>query len=434
MFVSLNVLTPSLILFVKKILKELLSYPMILFLEKRIDYILGGNKGVATIVGLSTEGYGMSSILVANGFETTIVDETLQIGMKLTPEIVSSCRTVNELIDEEPLIILEKMDDAINKAKYVFFTPKMRRADKDAKTEINIRLKEATKNFSKNSTLINCVPMGFNENKGNVSMIERICGFRYGEDFEYVYVPLQPRTSFSPIIGIENNPSKSLIEVLKQAGFKSFQTTTLDVAELLYYKYLLDNHFSLASDFEICKKFISRDERKKNRKLSKNNEVYIDTVTEFLFDFKFILGTLDTGDPSLYISSGILKSFDSYVKYLVDEIRQVMRDLDLKASKTKVTLAWSVDKYEMRGGRLSSLDLVVKNLHDYIGDISVLSGPDNRKTSKGFGGGISDMSKVDIIVICSEKDYNYASKLFKLDDKRSDMVVLKANLLVDHLV
>ncbi len=104
-----------------------------------------------------------------------------------------------------------------------------------------------------------------------------------------------------------------------------------------------------------------------------NESEYLDKITENLFDLKFVVGTLDTGDPLLYLTTGVLKSIDGYVKYVVDEIRNVMKQNELKASKTKVTLAWSVDKYEMRGERLAVLNSIKERLHDYIGDINILN-------------------------------------------------------------
>ncbi|MFC1754958.1 hypothetical protein ACFL96_16465, partial [Thermoproteota archaeon] len=177
-----------------------------------------------------------------------------------------------------------------------------------------------------------------------------------------------------------------------------------------------------------------REDRVKVMDIIGNKESeYLDIITENLFDLKIILGTLDTGDPSLYITTGVLRSIDGYVKYIIDEIRNVMKKKLLKASKTKVTLAWSLDKYEMRGERLATLNNLVERLHDYIGDVNILSqGEYNTQAGRGFTMAMPDMNKTDIVVICSEADEKFASKIFNIEDKESETIVLKADLLVDN--
>ncbi|MFQ6134890.1 MAG: hypothetical protein ACE5KU_03630 [Nitrososphaerales archaeon] len=394
---------------------------------------MGGESGLATVVGLSTEGYGIASTLIQNGVETIIVDENLQMGMKLTSEVASSYGSVSNLLEGETLVSVEPMDTAISRAEYVFFTPKIRKTEQEAKAEVNTRFRDTVKNISKNSIIVFCLPVGFNENRGNITLIEKMSGLQSGEDFEYIYAPLQPRAKTTHVMGLEKKAGRKTVKIFKQAGMKPLQPATLEVAELVYFRHILANYMSMALDLEVYKKASDRDERVKMKKMLGYREVYLDKVTENLFDLRLILGTLDTGDPSLYLTSGVLKSVDGYVKYLVDEIRRVMREMGLKASKTKVTLAWSVDRYEMRGDRLAALSSITDRLHDYIGDVNLLNGGEYiTQAGIGFTRIMPDINKVDIVVICSEQDYKYASKVFNLEDKRSNTVVLKADLLVDH--
>ncbi|MEE9586250.1 MAG: hypothetical protein V3W09_05040 [Nitrososphaerales archaeon] len=395
---------------------------------------MGGESGLATVVGLSTEGYSIASTLIQNGVETIIVDENLQMGMKLTAEVASSYSTVRNLLEGETLVSVEPMDTAISRAEHIFFTPKIRKTDQEAKTEVNTRFRDTVKNISKNSTIIFCLPVGFNENRGNITLIEKITGLQSDEGFEYIYAPLQPRTKKVEAMGLEKKPSGKATAILKKAGMKPPQSTALEAAEMIYFRNILTNYVSIALDLEVYKKITDRNERMKMKKILGYKEVYLDKVTENLFDLRLILGTLDTGDPSLYLTSGVLKSIDGYVKYLVEEIRHVMREMELKASKTKVTLSWSVDRYEMRGDRLAVLSSITDRLHDYIGDVNILnSGEYITQSGIGVTRMVPDINKVDIVVICSEQDHKHASKVFNIEDKRSDTVVLKADLLVDHL-
>lgn len=394
---------------------------------------MGGEHGLATVVGLSTEGYGIASTLVKNGVETIIVDENLYMGMKLTPEVVSSYVSVSSLLEEESLTGYEPMDASIARSKYVFFTPKIRRTDKEAKTEVNTRFRGTVKSISKDSIVVFCLPAGFGENRGNVSLIENVSGFRSGEDFEYVYAPLQPRSNTVQILGLEKT-SRKVTEIFKRGGLKTPQPVSFDKAELIYFRHILSSYLSSALDLEVYRKVSDRSERLKMKKILGYKEIYVDKVTELLFDLRVISGTLDTGDPSIYLASGILKSVDGYVKYLVEEVRSVIKEMILKASKTKVTLAWSVDKYEMRGDRIAMLENIVNKTHDYIGDVNILSGTGYSKLSgRGSMGFMPDMGKVEIVVICSEQDYVSASKILKFEDKRSDVIALKADLLIDYV-
>ncbi len=394
--------------------------------------VSSGESELATVVGLSTEGYSIAAGLVQSGVETVIVDENLQMGMRLTPEIVSTYSSVGSLLEGETLVSLEPMDSAINRAKNVFFTPKIRRRDQEAKAEMGMRFRDTAKSISKDSTIIFCLPVGFKENRGNISMIEKMSGLSPDEDFRYVYAPLKPRTKTPHVLGIEGKTDKKMFDIFKQAGIKAPQPTGYDVAELICFREVLANCLPIALDLEVFKKIEDRSERSRMKKALQYKDIYIDQVMESLFDLRFALGTLDTGDPALYLASGVFKSVEGYAKYLVDEIRQVMREKDLKASRTKVTLVWAVDRFEMRGERLATLEGIADRLRDYIGDVNFLGGEGNQSSSGGYTRMMTDMNKIDLVVVCSEQDYEYAVKSFNLKDKQSDTVVLKADLFIDR--
>ena len=400
---------------------------------KRIGLSLDDITGLATIVGLSTEGYSLASALVQNGMETIIVDENLQMGMKLTQEVVSSYNEVGNLLDGDSLVNVEPMPSSINRADYILFTPKIRKTDQEAKTEVNTRFRDIAKNISKNTIIIFCLPAGFNENRVNISVIEKMSGLQEGEDFEYVYAPLNPKSKNILSLGPQNIGKKTK-EILFKANIKFPKSTALETSEALYFRKILSRYIPKALDLEIYKKIPNREERLKIKKnMGPNEPEYLDKITENLFDLKFVIGTLDTGDPSLYLTTGVLRSIEGYVKYVVDEIRNVMKENELKASKTKVTLAWSVDKYEMRGEKLGVLNSIKERLHDYIGDVNILNhGEYTTQAGRGCTMTIPDMDKTDIVVICSEEDEKYVSKVFNLNDTKSETIILKANLLVDQ--
>ncbi len=399
-----------------------------------IKYILSGESELATVVGLSTEGYEIASKLIQNGVETIVVDENLQMGMKLTSEVASSHISVSDLFDGEMLVGLIPMGTAISKANFIFFTPKIRKTNQEARSEINTRFRDTIKNLSKNSTIFFCLPAGFNENRANISLIERMSGLQLHEGFEYIYLPLGPSSKTTKVMGLEKKADEKTLGILKHAGIRPPQSTTFEASETLYFRRILAKYVSIAIDLEVYKRIADSDERRIVKRISGYKEVYLDTITENLFDLRLVLGTLDTGDPSLYLTSGILKSIDGYAKYLVDGIRQIMREKELKASKTRIIISWSIDKYEMRGDRLSVLDSIKDRLHDYIGDVNILSkGEYVTQSGLGITRIMPDINKVGIVVICSEKDKDYASKVFNLNDRDPSTLALNADLLVDQI-
>src|SRR3712207_7658393 len=71
----------------------------------------------------------------------------------------------------------------------------------------------------------------------------------------------------------------------------------------------------------------------------------------------------------MYLVNGSIKSVDGYVKFLIDQIRATLKKRDLKASRTKVAIAWTLDPHEMRGDRIELLSSFETKIKDYISDV-----------------------------------------------------------------
>ena len=95
----------------------------------------------------------------------------------------------------------------------------------------------------------------------------------------------------------------------------------------------------------------------------------------------------------------------------------VLKRNELKASRTKIVLLWSLDQYEMKGEKHEKLAELETKLKDYIGDVESVQDPSN----------IFSNDKTLIIVACSESDYQLISK----NNKDNDFIVLKANPLCE---
>ena len=112
-----------------------------------------------------------------------------------------------------------------------------------------------------------------------------------------------------------------------------------------------------------------------------------------------------------------LPGVDGYIKKLIDEIRLVLKRNELKASRTRIILLWSLDKYEMKGEKHEKLSELETKLKDYIGDVESSQIPLD----------IFSNDKTVIIVACSQLDYDYISK----DKKDVEYIIIKANPLCE---
>ena len=78
----------------------------------------------------------------------------------------------------------------------------------------------------------------------------------------------------------------------------------------------------------------------------------------------------------------------------IDEIRLVLKKNELKASRTKILLLWSLDTYEMKGEKHEKLAELETKLKDYIGDVESIQKPVD----------IFQNDKTVIVVACSQLD------------------------------
>ena len=108
-----------------------------------------------------------------------------------------------------------------------------------------------------------------------------------------------------------------------------------------------------------------------------------------------------------------IRDRDGYIKKLIDEVRLVLKRNELKASRTRVLLLWSLDTYEMKGEKHEKLTELETKLKDYIGDVEAIQSPID----------IFSNDKTIIIVACSQSDYDYISK----NKKDTDYIIIKAN-------
>jgi hypothetical protein len=369
------------------------------------------------IYGLTTEGYLLASKMI-DRTAITIIDETLQMAMELEPQTMKLHRNVSELVDDEALMALKPIPQVISEAAVIFFTPKLRKTGDESVIEASTKLREAVKYSSKGATIVNTLPTGIGGNADNITLVEKQTGLRVGETLNYSYCPLTPRSGEPKFLASVASLKDALIfEVL--GAKRVFNSITL--VELEYISMLLSESIKLTTEIELMRR--AREYKIKDGIGS--SEKYIDELASRLYDLTAILASEDVGEPITYLASAAIKSLENYVRYLVDKTRDLLRELQLKASKTKVLVAWSGDKYEMRADRLKTAEEMVERLRDYVTDVEHVQ---NTKTSQGSQ---VNPYKHNIAIACSASDYEWV-KSAKKSIRGSEISILKATPELPH--
>jgi len=365
--------------------------------------------------GLSTEGYYLASQMVINGAEVRIIDESSSSAILLNPEIAKTYPNVKSLKEDEPLLSMEPSKIAISKAEYLFFTPRIRKTGDDLKTEINSKFKDAIEELKEGSSVINCLPTGFNGNNDNMSFLKHITGFEAGKSISYFYFPVQDLNKIPEVVGSLKKTSEKKVLSLLKIDKKERKLVDISSAEYLHAINTIQRFSSLCSVLEICK-FVKND-TKHSVLFNDFRNIYLDDMITGLYDLRMLGSSFESSQTLMYLINGSVRGITGYIKRLIDAIRITLKKNELKAARTKIVLSWTLDANEMRGDRIEILNTIATKLRDYIGDIETSSG-----TADLF-----HHDKTTIIIACSNFDYNEIMK----SQKEEDIFVIKANPLCE---
>jgi len=376
---------------------------------------LGGVKIV--VYGLSTEGYAIASQMAINGADVYIIDESTPSAISLNSEIAKTYPNVSSLKEDEPLLAMEPIDVAISKAQYLFFTPRIRKTGQDIKTEIHSKFKDAVTSLKKNSSVVFTLPTGFGGNNENISLLEHITGLEVGKQISYFYYPLEDLNQQPKIIGSFTGKEDPVLSDLLTIDKKEKKFVAISSSEHFHAIDILSRFSSLCSILEVCK--YAQDKITKNDLSSDDfQEIFLDDMVRGLFDLKSLGSSFEGTNSLMYLINGSVKGIDGYVKRLIDEIRATLKKNDLKASRTKIALSWTLDQHVMRGDKIEMLQTLTSKLRDYIGDVEAYEDPN-------FDLFHSD--KTTIVVACSKLDFDNIKKT----NQNSDLIVIKANPLFE---
>ena len=371
------------------------------------------------VYGLSTEGYAIASQMAIKGADVHIIDESTPSAISLKSEIAKTYPNVSSLKEDEPLLAMEPIDVAISKAQYLFFTPRIRKTGQDIKTEIHSKFKDAVTSLKKNSSVIFTLPTGFGGNNENISLLEHVTGFQTGKNISYFYYPLEDLNQTPKIIGSFNGKEDSILSDLLTDNKQKKKFVAISSSEHFHSIDILSRFSSLCSVLEVCK--YAKDEITKND-LSSNDfqEIFLDNMINGLFDLKSLGSSFEGSNSLMYLINGSVKCIDGYIKRLIDEIRLTLKKNDLKASRTKIALSWTLDQHIMRGDKIEMLENLTSRLRDYIGDVEAYEDPDFN---------LFHSDKTTIIVSCSKLDFDNLTKI-KQD---TNLIIVKATPLCETL-
>ena len=363
------------------------------------------------IYGLSTEGYSLACQIALNGGDVQIVDESTPSAISIKEDIANSYPTVNALKDDEPLLAMTSIDAAISKAQVLIFAPKIRKTGQDIKIEINSKFKDAVSNIKKNCMVIYGLGTGFGGNSENMSLLEHVTGLKVGKNVSYFYYPLSKENISKSFIGSsdgkENESLKKLFSFNKNLNF-----LTLTSSEYFHAIDILKQFSNQTSILEVCK-FAKDSATKSDLNSEKLGEIFLDDIIDGLFDLRSLSSSFEGASSLMYLINGSMKGIDGYIKRLIDETRLILKKNELKASRTKILLLWTLDQHEMKGEKIEKLQELELKLKDYIGDVESISQPTD----------IFQNDKTTIVVVCSKSDLEYILK----NNKDDEIIILKAN-------
>lgn len=360
--------------------------------------------------GLTSEAYRLAASLVDRA-QVTIVDETLQMAMDIDPAFLKKNPSLQEVMAEEPLLSFKPLEQVLGQAQVIFFTPKLRRPSDETLIEAGSKLRDLARSLSKGVILVNSLPTGPGGNSENIMLVEKQTGLQIGSSLTYGYMPLKPRESTPAVVSAAGLGEKGPLQTL---GFTPNSQNVFS-AELEYASSVMETAVASVTEIEMARRA-----REAKVTLQRSSNIYLDEFSKFLYELKTIQASEETGESIAYLAGAALKSFDNYVRYAVDETREVLKEKQLKASRTKISLLWNLDKYEMRGERLQVAESIQQRLRDYVTDVDIVSRP------KGRGGAdLLDPLKHNVVIVCSKDDWDVLRQA-KKEQRSVETTVLSA--------
>lgn len=379
------------------------------------------------VYGLTTEGYRIASTIAVKGHKVSLVDESARMAIMLKPEVARTYPSVSSLLEDEPLLALQPVDIALKTASYVFFSPKVRKTGQDVRADISSKLRDIARSITAGTSIIFTLPTGIGGNTENIALIEHLTGFSIGRDIYYYYMPISTLSELNQpnlLIGSSYSEKEDFhIQDLFSEGPATDTSNVVDIysAELAHIIRILEHYSGLASILEVCKQM--RSSGFPSQVLEKRfGDLYIDDISNGLFDLRVLSSSLSGAGPLAYLVNGTIKGIEGYIKHLIDRLRLILKKAELKASRTRVIIAWTLDQNEMKGDKIELFSTMESRLKDYIGDV---------ERQQGSSLDIYPTDKNTVVIACSRDDF---SSITNAKRQNMDVIVIKANPVCEALV
>lgn len=368
-----------------------------------------------TVYGLSTEGYSIACRMAGGNATVYAVDESTSSSIRLEPEIAQSYPDAHSLREDEPLLTAESIQSAVSKSRYLFFAPTIRKTGHDVNAEIHSKFKDAVSALGSGSAVINNLPTGFGGSGDTIDLLEHITGLEAGKSISYYYYPLSGRRR-PRVMGSYSGREDAVLGGLVAGDGQPPRFVDLASSEYFYGIDIISRFARVSSAIEVCR--LSDDPLTRSCLSAVDlRDLYLDDMVNGMYDLRSLKLSLEGSGAISQLVKGSSRGIDGYIKWLIEEIKYVLRDNNLKASRTRMVLLWTLDQSSMRGDRIEMRQRLTTRLRDYVGDITMQSGSMD----------IFHSEMPTIVIACTKHDFESVHQMMP----DSNLIVIKANPLYE---
>lgn len=384
-----------------------------------------GDDTTVVVYGLSTEGYCIAHQLAVRGFTVYIVDEVNSSALILNKEIARTYPNVAAIKEDEPIMPLEPLSDAVAKADYLFFAPRIRVPKHNIQSDLKSLFKDAVTSLRSGASVVFCAPVGMGESEENIVILEHVTGLGAGKQVFYYYYPLEVDHPAPTVIGsVDAKEDPALSGMLSPDPKKPKKFVTLSVSEHMHASDIMIRLARVYSAIDLGTS-VSDDATRAEMALSDQTirDLYVDVMVNGTLDM-WLLDAAATYRRQMARPLVLhTRALDLYINHMIDNIKQRLRDLGLKPNRTNAIVLWSYDPDSMRGDKKEMHDVLIKRLSDNLGEVETYEKP---------GQWIFNINQTAVLVSCSQKDFERASKVKKR--KPNTIIVVKANHLCETFI
>lgn len=362
------------------------------------------------VYGLSSEGYNLASKFSEKEFETSIIDERLNSPMRVNRRDFSKNQTVDEFFEEETLAEITSLQDTISRSNVLLYCPKIRCDVTEIYHQYERSLKEIIPILPKESTLIFAVPLGLDGQKEMIKIVQKYTNLK---ENEYGIVFLPP--FFDEKVNVVGTFGKvdSTLEILCEVFERKIQESTVEEAEMSFFSKILERFSHFTSQMITFSKANNPEQE----------YAYYNDLFSYYLDLKMIYMTTGRGTQLKSFSSSLIRIVESYPKNLLNYLKGLTKENNVKPSRAKIIALWSRSNYHVRPDIEKSSQDLVSLLQDIFVDVQIISYRElvQKKLLS------SNLSRnPTFLIACSDFDFNNIKN--QIQGKTQMITVIKATL------